>query len=82
MTAGKAETVIGLCVVALTKFLMQKYTISEEEAYKRFMEMELYDLLMDRDTRLYLETNAFLIQCCEKECDEGKDVLYRFIQEI
>lgn len=45
------------------------------------MEMDLYDLLMDRDTRLYLETNMYLIQCCEKECDEGRDALYHFINE-
>ena len=47
--------------------------------YQHLMEMDLYELLLDADTRLYLETNEFLIQCCELECDEGKDALYRFI---
>ena len=41
--------------------------------------MKLYELLLDVDTRLYLETNKFLIQCCELECDESKEALYRFI---
>ena len=79
MKESKIETTIGLCVVALSKFLMKKYSVSEEEAYQRLMEMELYELLPDVDTRLYLEPNEFLIECCKLECDEGKEALYRFI---
>ena len=79
MKKSKIETTIGLCVVALSKFLMKKYSVSEEEAYRRFMKMELYELLLDADTRLYLEPNEFLIRCCEMECDKGKEALYRFI---
>ncbi|MCI9282225.1 MAG: hypothetical protein HFG56_02930 [Lachnospiraceae bacterium] len=79
MKESKIETTIGLCVVALSKFLMKKYSVLEEEAYQRLMEMELYELLLDTDTRLYLESNEFLIQCCEIECDKGKEALYRFI---
>ena len=78
MKESKIETTIGLCVVALSKFLMKKYSVLEE-AYQRLMEMELYELLLDTDTRLYLEPNEFLIQCCEIECDKGKEALYRFI---
>ena len=74
---SKIETTIGLCVVALSKFLMKKYSVSEEEAYQRLMEMELYELLLDADTRLYLEPNEFLIRCCEMECDKGKEGLKR-----
>lgn len=81
MKESKIETTIGLCVVALSKFLMKKYGVSEEEAYQRLMEMELYELLLDADTRLYLEPNEFLIRCCETECDKGKEALYRFISE-
>ena len=79
MKESKIKTTIGLCVVALSKFLMKKYNVSEEEAYQRLMEMELYELLLDVDTRLYLEPNEFLIRCCEIECDKGKEALYRFI---
>ena len=77
MMESKIETTIGLCVVALSKFLMKKYSVSEEEAYQRLMEMELYELLLDADTRLYLEPNEFLIRCCEMECDKGKEGLKR-----
>ena len=79
MKGSKIETTIGLCVVALSKFLMKKYSVSEEEAYQRLMEMELYELLLDTDTRLFLEPNEFLIRCCEMECDKGKEELYKFI---
>ena len=79
MKGSKIETTICLCVVALSKFLMNKYRVSEEEAYKRLMEMELYELLLDTDTRLFLEPNEFLIRCCEMECDKGKEALYKFI---
>ncbi len=41
--------------------------------------MELYELLLDVDTWLYLKANKFLIQFCELGCDEGKEALYRFI---
>ena len=79
MKGSKIETTIGLCVVALSKFLMKKYSVSEEEAYQRLMEKELYQLLLDTDTRLFLEPNEFLIRCCEMECDKGKEALYKFI---
>ena len=62
MKESKIETTIGLCVVALSKFLMKKYSVLEEEAYQRLMEMELYELLLDTDTRRFLEPNEFLIQ--------------------
>ncbi len=29
--------------------------------YQHLMEMDLYELLLDVDTRLYLETNEFLM---------------------
>ena len=79
MKESKIETTIGLCVVALSKFFFFFYSVLEEEAYQRLMEMELYELLLDTDTRLFLEPNEFLIQCCEIECDKGKETLYRFI---
>ena len=72
MKESKIETTIGLCVVALSKFLMKKYSVSEEEAYQRLMEMELYELLLDADTRLYLEPNEFLIGAVRWNVIRGK----------
>lgn len=59
MKESKIKTTIGLCVVALSKFLMKKYSVSEEEAYQRLMEMELYELLLDVDTRLFWNQMSF-----------------------
>ena len=52
MQGGKIETVQGLCVVALTRHLMNKYLLAEDEAYAKLIDTELYSLLMDPETLL------------------------------
>ncbi len=79
MNESKIETTKGLCVIAVTKYLMQYFEESQEEAYRRLLAMELYELLSDSDTRLFMETNEYLCQCCKIECEQGKDALYEFI---
>lgn len=79
MSEGKMETAIGMCVVTLTKYIMKKQDISHEAAYRKLLTMELYGLLRDSETRLFLETNEYLCNACEKEMVEGKDALYEYI---
>ena len=79
MSENKVETVKGLCVVALTKHLMEKLGILQDKAYARLIQTELYQLLMDTETNLFLETNAYLCMACDKELDSGIDSLYEFI---
>lgn len=79
MSESRIETTKGLCVVAMTKHLMDCYQKSQEDAYKMLITMEIYHLLLDEDTRLFLETNEYLCYCCDIECREGKDALYEFI---
>ncbi len=79
MSSGKIETVQGMCVVALTKHLMQKYGLPQDQAYARLLQTEIYTLLMDIDTRLYLETNQYLCEACDRKCDDGSDALYEYI---
>lgn len=81
MSEGKIETTIGMCVVALTRFLMKKYNLSQEDAYKRLLGTELYKLLSDKETRLFLETNDYLCEACELEVEKGVEALYVFINE-
>lgn len=50
--------------------------------FQKINDVLYYGTISNKDSFEQLGKNAFLIQCCEKECDEGKDVLYRFIQEI
>lgn len=79
MNEGKIETTTGMCVVAITKHLMNRQNIDYEKAYKKLLSMELYKLLLDAETRLFLETNEYLCEACDKELEEGADALYKFI---
>ena len=79
MTKSAIETTKGLCVVAMTRRIMEKLSMTSDEAFKKLITMECYRLLMDDDTRLFLETNDFLCQCCEKEIEDGRDALYQMI---
>lgn len=81
MKESQIDTTIGRCVIDLTKYLMVEYQSSEEAAYKRLMRMELYAMLLDKESRLYLETNEYLKKCCEVECKQGVDAFYRFVNE-
>lgn len=79
VSKSKIETTKGLCMIALTKFLMNYYSEPQDQAYKRLMQMELFKLLNDSDTRLFLETNEYLCKCCKIEIEKGIDELYEFI---
>lgn len=79
MTESKIETTTGMCVVALTKYIMEKQNIPYETAYKKLLLTELYKLLQDPETRLFLETNVYLTEAFDKELENGKDALYEYI---
>lgn len=81
MSERKIETVKGMCAVAITKFLMNRNHLAPDDAYAHFMGMELYQLLMDTDSGMYLEQNDYLLECCEVEEKHGTDALYEFIKE-
>ena len=79
MNESRIETTTGMCVVALTKYLMKKQNADYEKAYRKLLSMELYNLLLDMETRLFLETNEYLCEACDRELDRGVDALYEFI---
>ena len=81
MSEGRIETTKGMCVIALTKFLMKRFQIEQDKAYAKLLETELYSLLTDSETRLFLETNEYLCKCCAIELDDGSDALYHFIND-
>lgn len=81
MNEGKIETTIGLCVVALTKYIMETQNLDYEAAYKKLLTTELYKLLKDPETRLFLETNEYLIEACSNELADGKNALYEYINK-
>lgn len=65
--------------MALTKYLMKKQNADYEKAYRKLLSMELYNLLLDMETRLFLETNEYLCEACDRELDKGVDALYEFV---
>ncbi|MBQ9032467.1 MAG: hypothetical protein IJ106_13600 [Parasporobacterium sp.] len=81
MSDGKIETTQGLCVVALTKHLMEKLAVAEDVAYAKLIDTELYPLLMDPETGLFLETNQYLCEACDMELDHGTEALYDYINQ-
>lgn len=81
MNESKIETAKGLCVIALTRYLMERFEKPQDEAYQQLISMEIYQLLMDEGTGLFLETNEYLCKCCAVECEQGKEALYMMINE-
>ena len=79
MSEGRIETVKGACVVALVRYLMDRFAVPMEDAFIRLLGTELYALLMDTETRLFMEPNSFLVRCCEMELVQGKAALYDLI---
>lgn len=81
MIDSKIETTIGMCVVALTRYIMELQNLDYESAYKKLLTLELYQLLTDSETRLFFETNRFLCEACKLELTKGKEALYQFINQ-
>ncbi|MDE5697309.1 MAG: hypothetical protein K2K74_10145 [Lachnospiraceae bacterium] len=81
MSENKIETTKGMCVVSLTKHIMEKRELGYEDAYKKLLTTELYQLLQDSETRLFLETNEYLNEAYDRESEGGKDALYQYIQQ-
>ena len=81
VTESRIETTKGMCVVALTKHIMNKLALSEDAAFTRLLRMKLYELLMDNDTRLFFEPNSYLCKACDCELDDSEERMYEFINE-
>lgn len=79
MTESKIITAKGMCVIALTKYIMKKERLNREHAYYRLLESELYKLLDDAGTGLFLEPDSYLFEAYDIECKEGKEGLYGYI---
>ena len=45
----------------------------------KMIDTELYSLLMDSETGLFLETNQYLCEACDKELDQNSEALYEYI---
>lgn len=72
MNESRVEITTGMCVVALTKHLMKKQKIGLEDAYRKLLGMELYKLLTDPETRLFLKQMNICVQHATKNWMRGK----------
>ena len=80
MTPEKARVAIGNKVVDLTRYIMSRDGVLQDAAYATLYRMELFKLLSDPETRLFLEEDDYLCQACETELTKGVDPLYEFIK--
>lgn len=80
MTDDKIKVVTGGKVVELTRYLMERDRMMQDVAYRKLCGMKLFQLLLDPETRLYLETDEYLKSACSAELDNGLDALYDFIK--
>jgi hypothetical protein len=81
MSEDKIEHLKGLCVINITKHLMQRLNLNHEEAYKKILSSETYRILMQTDSSLFLEDDNYLCKAIDTEIDSGKEKLYDMISE-
>ncbi len=80
MPESKIETIKGNCVIALTRFIMEKLGLSQDRAFFKLCSMEFFSLLNDSETNLFLETNDYLCRACDLELSGNTEGMYSFIQ--
>ena len=81
MTEGKARVMLGLSVVTITKYLMERFNLSHEDAYKKLINTDFFERLNDLETGLYLEPDQYLCKACVLELEQGKAAMYDFINK-
>lgn len=81
MDEPKIEHLKGLCVINATKHIMQKYSMSHEDAYKKLLESETYRILMESDSGLFLESDRYMNDALDTELDDGREALYDCISK-
>ena len=82
MTAERIRNTIGSCVIGLTRHVMTRDGLSHDEAYCKVYRSELFKLISDVDTRLYLEPNDRLSILLDAEDREGVDALYETLSSM
>ena len=62
MDEKKIEHLKGLSVINITKFIMSKYQLSHEDAYKKVLTSETYKILMNNTKFISIGTVTFEFQ--------------------
>ena len=69
-------------VICLVKFDMKLHKINEEKAYINVMQTELFKLLKDESTKLYLEPKEFIEEAYKIEINKSSEDMLRFIAKV
>lgn len=81
MSESKIETATGMCIIALTRHIMKKENLNYEVSYRKLLSTELYKLLLDSETGLFLEMNEYLCEAYDEEIRSGRDGLYEYVNK-
>jgi len=77
MSEAKINAAIASSVIGLTRHVMEREHVSEDVAYRAVYQSELYKLLGNAATRLFLVPNADLVRLYDVERRGGSDAFYR-----
>lgn len=81
MDIKTAEHIKGLCTIYLTKYLINKFHITHEEAYKKLLNTETYKLILDDNSNMFLESDLYLQDALDIEYTQGKEAFYNYITQ-
>lgn len=69
-------------IICLVKFDMNIHKINEEKAYINVMQTELFKLLRDTSTKLYLEPKEFIEEAYKIEINKSSSDMLKFIAKV
>ena len=58
---------------------MSKYSLNNEDAYKKLLNSETYRILMESNSGLFLETDSYLNNALDIEFEKDNEALYDYI---
>lgn len=79
MTDTLIQNAISSSVVGLTRHVMEKFGKTDADAYRMVYDSELFKLLSDARTQLYLSTNKELGNFLDAEMERGRSALYSLL---
>ena len=79
MTEAQIDNAISTCVIGLTRHVMDCEAKAIDEAYRDVYGSELYKLIANPSTRLFLSPNKELIRLYDTERTAGVAELYKAI---
>lgn len=69
-------------IICLVKLDMHIHKINEDKAYINVMQTELFKLLKDESTKLYLEPKEFIEEAYKIEINKSSSDMLKFIAKV